>query len=468
MFRLDSHKGRIAAINDKGEKLTYDELISFGDTFYSWVGNRTFIFIMCRNTFSSLKGYVACIEKGIVPLLLDAGMEKGLFSNLVERYQPKFIWAPKDIMGDFRFTEAAEDAEYALYQTGYSDVGLYEELALLLNTSGSTGASKLVRQSYRNIEANTESIVDYLGIDENERPITTLPMQYTYGLSIINTHLYSGATILITEYGIMQREFWQFFKSEEATSFGGVPYTYEMLKKLRIFRMELPSLRTMTQAGGKLTPELHKEFAEFAASSGRQFIVMYGQTEATARMGYLPAEYSVSKAGSMGIAIPGGRLSIIDDSGKEITNAEESGELVYEGDNVTLGYAECREDLIKGDERNGVLETGDIAKRDEEGFYYIVGRKKRFLKVFGNRINLDEVDRLIKAAFDNIDCATSGVDDNLYVFITEEGLADDIKKFVTNKTGLNHVAVNVRCIDEIPKNDSGKVQYTELNKFFSN
>ena len=270
-------------------------------------------------------------------------------------------------------------------------------------------------------------------------------MNYTYGLSIINSHLLVGAALLVTDKGLMQREFWQFFKAQGATSFGGVPYTYEMLERLRFFRMDLPSLRTMTQAGGKLTPELHKKFAEYAADKGKKFVVMYGQCEATARMGYLPADKAVERCGSMGVAIPGGTFRLVDVNGETVTEPYVTGELVYEGPNVTLGYAERGEDLVKGDERHGVLETGDMAQFDEDGYYYIVGRKKRFLKIYGNRVNLDEVDRLIKGHFEDIDCASAGVDD---------------------QTGLNHAAFQVVVIDEIPKNDAGKTLYKELAKYY--
>lgn len=291
-------------------------------------------------------------------------------------------------------------------------------------------------------------------------------MNYTYGLSIINSHLLVGATILVTDKGLMQKEFWSIFKSEGATSFGGVPYTYEMLDRLRFYRMQLPTLRYMTQAGGKLIPELHAKFAEYAANNEKKFIVMYGQCEATARMGYLPAEKAVEKCGSMGVAIPGGQFKLIDVDGNEITDVLTTGELVYEGENVTLGYAECGDDLIKGDERGGILQTGDMAQFDQDGYYYIVGRKKRFLKIYGNRVNLDEMDRLIKGKFEGIDCASAGVDDHMYIFVTDEGIADEVREFVVFKTKLNPAAFKTIVIDEIPKNDAGKILYKELTKYY--
>ena len=290
-------------------------------------------------------------------------------------------------------------------------------------------------------------------------------MNYTYGLSIINSHLLVGATILVTNKSLVQKEFWRFFKEMEATSFGGVPYTYEVLERIRFMRMELPKLTTMTQAGGKLIPELHEKFARFADENGKKFVVMYGQCEATARMGYLPPEKAIEKKGSMGIAIPGGKFYLIDPEGNAIIKPYTTGELVYEGRNVTLGYAECGEELKKGDERHGVLKTGDMAQFDEDGYYYIVGRKKRFLKIYGNRVNLDEVERLIKGKFE-IEVASAGVDDHLYLFVLEESMLQRVKDFVVEKTGLNPAAFHVLVIQEIPKNDSGKIQYRELEKYY--
>ena len=467
MWRLEEYTDRTAAVDEEKNQISYRELFDETCRIAEVLKERCLIFILCSNTIGALAGYTACINHHIVPLLLAESMDRGLLEQLMKAYQPDYLWAPAKLRNTFpEFSAEYEGFGYTLLKTKTQGVyNLNEDLCLLLTTSGSTGSPKLVRQSYGNVLSNARSIVQYLELNETERPITTLPMNYTYGLSIINSHLLAGATLLLTEKGLMQKEFWRFFKEAEATSFGGVPYTYEMLDKLRFYQMELPSLRSMTQAGGKLQPELHKRFAEYAQQNGKRFYVMYGQAEATARMSYLPYEKSLEKYGSMGIAIPGGRFSVMDEDGKEILSPRTAGELVYEGANVTLGYAECGEDLAKGDERHGRLETGDMAEFDSDGYYYIVGRKKRFLKLFGNRVNLDEVDRLVKAEFGNIDCASAGRDDKLALFITEEGLKEDIRTFLSQKTGLNSIAFAVHVIREIPRNASGKVLYQEFDKY---
>ncbi len=470
VWEFGNYKDNIALADEYGTRVTYSELERIGKDIKKAVGGRCLVFTMCQNQIGSVTGYASFVSNGIVPVLLNSQLEKKLLDNLIKIYEPKYIWAPDaqtDEYNSYGCKNVYGIYGYTLLKTEFEkEESLNDKLCLLLTTSGSTGSPKFVRQSYMNVESNARSIVEYLKIDKNERPITTLPMNYTYGLSIINSHLMVGAKILLTDKGLMQKEFWNFFRSEEATSFGGVPYTYEMLERLRFFRMDLPSLRYMTQAGGKLIPELHKKFAEYAKEKGKKFIVMYGQCEATARMGYLPAEKALEKCGSMGVAIPGGRFHLIDGDGNTVTKPHVTGELVYEGANVTLGYAECRNDLMKGDERGGILQTGDMAQFDEEGYYYIVGRKKRFLKIYGNRVNLDEIDRMVKGEFEGIDCASAGKDDHMYIFLTDGSFAEEVKKFVAAMTKLNPTAFHTIVVDEIPKNDSGKTLYKELTKYY--
>ena len=462
-LKLDNkERENVAAISDNGNKVTYGELMSFSNRVMDVLPERSLVFSLCHNTIGSLMGYVAFLSTRNVPLLLSADLDKELLHYLLDTYQPNYLWMPQKMADQFDGNVVMSEYGYSLLSYSDKKIDMYPELALLLTTSGSTGSPKLVRQSYTNIESNAQSIMQYLELDETERPITMLPMNYTYGLSVINSHLLAGATILMTDESYAQKKFWEFFKSQGATSIVGVPFTYEILKKLRFFRMELPTLRYMTQAGGKLLPELHKEYAEYAVANGKRFYVMYGQTEATARMSYLPYAHSLEKYGSMGIAIPGGTFRLIDVDGKDIQESGIVGELAYEGPNVTLGYAEYQQDLAKGDERNGILVTGDMAKRDEDGYYYIVGRKKRFLKIYGNRVNLDETERMIQSQFDGMECACVGEDDHMQIYVTGKNMETEVTEFITNKTGLNWKAFTVYYIEEIPKNESGKKNYQKL------
>ncbi len=472
MWELDRFAEDTAILDDRGNSLTYGQLAEAGRALYAAVGRRCLVFCLCDNLIGSLVGYVGLVQHRVVPAMLKRGLDGGLLTALYRDYRPAYIWLPEEDAAKTPVPDGCRTVYgalgYALLKTPYADddAALYPELALLLTTSGSTGSPKFVRQSYENIRANTDSIVEYLHLNSDERPITTLPMNYTYGISILNTHLDVGARILLTDKSLMQRGFWDFFRDSGATSFGGVPYTYEMLKRLRFFRMELPSLRAMTQAGGRLMPELHREFAEYARDTGREFVVMYGQCEATARMAWLPPERSLEKVGSMGVPIPGGRFELLDADNRPVTAPDQTGELIYYGKNVTLGYATCASDLARGDENHGRLATGDMARRDADGFYTIVGRKKRFLKIFGNRVNLDDAERLLKAGFQT-EAVCAGRDDNLYIFTTDVSRAEDMRRWLAGKTGLPQSAIRAVHIDSIPYNEAGKVLYKALEKYYN-
>jgi len=469
MFNLDRHKDNLAVITDKGESLSYYELDYESKRFISALPKSGLVFCLCENRIGSLIGYVSCIENHIPIVLLDGSKDYSVIEYLVNLYQPDYIWISTDrvieVGGETVYSYSTFSLQNMRYDSEIEKPEINSELSLCLTTSGSTGSPKFVRLSKRNVLSNAESIAEYLQIDESERPITTLPMHYSYGISVINSHLIKGATILLTEGTVAQREFWSFMKEQKATSIAGVPYIYEMLKMLRFFRMDLPYLRTMTQAGGKLNKDIAKEYIEYAYSKGKKFFVMYGQTEATARMSYLPFEKAKDKYASIGIAIPGGKFSLVDSNGNQFEEPEVDGELVYTGPNVSLGYAECRADLAKGDENNGVLHTGDVARRDSDGFYYITGRLKRFVKVWGNRCNLDAVEQMVKSITTN--CACVGVDDKITVFVTEDGFEEQIVRMLTEKTRLNSKAFEVKVIGSIIKSSSGKIQYAELQKLLN-
>jgi len=478
MFDLQKHRFNTAVITDIGESLTYNELAEEVEKFASALPQKGFVFTLCENLLGSFVGYVACMNKRIPQVLLDGSKDLELVMRLVGIYEPEYIWLPsarvQEVIREAHQADASQEgsndlsgskviytyATYSLLATGFPTKEINHTLQLCLTTSGSTGSPKLVRLSERNLESNAESIAEYLHITQDERPVTSLPMYYSYGMSVINSHLIKGATILLTDKAVMQREFWSFIKEQKATSIAGVPYTYEMLKRLRFFRMDLPELKTMIQAGGKLNAAYVKEYVDFAEQSGKEFIVMYGQTEAAPRMSYLPFDKAVEKNASIGIAIPGGQFSVIDADGNEITTPETDGELVYKGENVCLGYAEERADLMKGDENHGELHTGDIAKFDADGFFYITGRMKRFVKVWGNRTNLDATEQLVKVITPN--CACGGVDDLITIFVTEDGLEEKIKNLLVEKTGFNPRAFAVKVIDAIPVKTSGKIDYPAL------
>lgn len=451
----------LAFVDDSRTRVTYGELVKFTEDFAKRMTSRTLTAVICRNTTGSAAGFVACMSNRVVPLLIGASLDAAMRNSLLKEYSPEYLWAPSDMELGTSAEPVFSAYGYDLIKTRMEPPRMYKELSMLLTTSGSTGSPKLARHSYKNVEANAKHIADFFGLDKSERAMLDLPMQYTYGLSVLYSHLFAGAQVILSEKHVVELDYWNLFKEYGATSITGVPYCYEMLKKLRFTRMNLPTLRTLSQGGGKLSEDLQKEFAEYAKSTGRRFFVTYGATEATARMAFLPPELASVKLGSIGGPIPDGQLYIADENDQIINTPGIVGELVYEGPNVTLGYAEKAEDLILGDERHGILHTGDMAKRDEDGYFYIVGRKKRFLKIFGSRVSLDEIENMLKTRFE-MDFACVGRDDEMKIFVTAPSMDNEIISFLTDKTHFNKTAFTVCVIPEIPKNDAGKTLYAML------
>ena len=459
---LEKFSRNTAIITESSEQISYKSLLEAALQIGKHIEKRDLVFLVSNNCFESVAGYIGFFQAQAVQLLIHDTIDNILFENLLKTFKPRYIYMPaeKSVL-KINCNIIYSFGSYKLLKTDYEiDYTPHDDLALLLSTSGSTGSQKFVRQSYDNIASNADAITQYLEITSADRPITTMPMSYTYTLSIVNTHLLKGASIIFTDATLMEKRFWETLRDNNATTFGGVPYTFEMLKKLRFERMNLPNLKYITQAGGKLSIELSSEFAGICYDKGIKFFVMYGQTEASPRMSYLPWEYARTKVGSIGISIPGGRFWLEDENGNVIKESGKIGELVYQGENVTMGYAESCFDLQNGDDNKGTLRTGDLAKRDSDGFYYITGRKKRFLKMYGHRVNLDELEELIRIA--GFDCVCTGTDDNLKIYITEPDDKDRIVSYIAKRTGINQAGFSFEYIDKIPRNESGKVQYSAL------
>lgn len=423
---------RIAAIDSEGGVVTYGDICYRVEEIRSQYTERTFCFMPVENSAECVKELIAmlCSER-LVPLIVNKKTDETLLKNL---------------------------------HSTYDNVGsaIHPDLSHLLPTSGSTGSPKLVRHKYENIEASALNISTFFELKETDRPLLVLPLYYTMGLSVVFSHLRVGATILITGRNMTDPIFWKFIKEQHATSFTGVPYSYEILDLLRFTRMDLPDLELLTQGGGKMPKALNEKFVDYCERSGKRWIATYGQSECTARMAYLPAKWAREKMGSIGIAVPNGELSLIDETGQKITSPHTEGEMCYRGKNVTMGYATCKEDLQLGDERNGKICTGDLAYFDEDGCYYIVGRMGRFLKLFGMRVGLDECEQMIIKGC-ACDCACVGTDEKMIVYITDAMRQDDVKATLVDKTHIVASAFEVRVINEIPKNEAGKKLYAKLD-----
>jgi acyl-CoA synthetase (AMP-forming)/AMP-acid ligase II len=467
-WKLDHPTERLAVVDvHGGRKRTYGELRADVEREASAMrpepaagtakpSGKSLIMLLAQNRYENLVAYLAALNSGDAVVLVDATLNRDLLLRLIETYRPDRICeSTASAENTFPGYSKREGGELGIciWENEKSEAtAIHESLALLLNTSGSTGSPKLVRLSGENLQANASSIASYLGLTAEERPITSLPMAYSYGLSVINSHLLAGATLVLSEHGVLRREFWDSVDKYGCTSIAGVPYTYQMLLQTGLLKKRGATLRTVTQAGGALAEPFVRQMHDLAAGRGFKFFVMYGQTEATARISYLPFENLAAKVGSIGVAIPNGSLRV----------DAETGELIYSGPNVMMGYAESRDDLSKDDELRGVLKTGDLARQDADGFFYVTGRMKRFLKMFGKRFNLDEVEQIVQRRF-GFPTACFGRDDLLMVaFEAGSENADAVIAMLSETFGVPKNAVRVEAVGELPRTIRGKIDYQAL------
>ena len=422
---------RIAIIDSEGGRVTYGDIMARALAIREENAERRFCILPVENKAAdALEVMAMLVSERIVPLIVNKKTDEALMAHLQHTY-------------------------------GQVGTAIHPQLSHLLPTSGSTGSPKLVRHCYDNIEAAGLNISTFFELKETDRPLMVLPLYYTMGLSMLFSHLRVGATVLLTGRNMTDPVFWKFLKEEKATSFTGVPYSYQILDMMRFYRMDLPELELLTQGGGKMPKALNEKFVSYCEQQGKRWIATYGQSECTARMAYLPAKWAREKMGSIGIAVPNGELSLIDTEGHAITTPHTEGEMCYRGKNVTMGYATCAEDMLKGDERNGYIRTGDLAYFDEDGCYYIVGRMGRFLKLFGMRVGLDECEQIIAA-----DCQTEsacvGTDEKMIVYIIDAAKVQAVKEALVEKTHIVATSFEVRVIPEIPKNEAGKKLFSKL------
>ncbi|MET9319186.1 AMP-binding protein [Streptomyces sp. NPDC003038] len=489
---LAGHGDRTAVLTPDGP-VTYTELAErVGATARRLGPHRRLVLLVGANTLGALVVHLAALAAGH-PVLLVPGDHPEAVQSLIDAYDPDVVARPDG--GEWVLDERRPVSAHVLHP----------DLALLLSTSGSTGSPKLVRLSHENLQANAESIAAYLGIVDTDRAATTLPMHYCYGLSVIHSHLLRGAGLILTDLSVADPCFWELFRSGRGSTFAGVPYTFDLLDRAGFATMELPHLRYVTQAGGRLAPDRVKRYAALGRAAGWDLFVMYGQTEATARMAYLPPALAETRPEAAGVAVPGGsfRLRPLPD-----WPGEDTGELVYAGPNVMLGYAHTPRDLGLGrtvDE----LHTGDIARLAADGLYEIVGRRSRFVKILGLRIDPGQVEALLarhgftalcagddealaiaalgSGAIGPAELAPAGVGpDELPpagigpAEISPDEIGPDpvraggipagasdarrIRKLVTSECGLPAHAVRVRVLSELPRLPTGKPDYRAVRE----
>jgi long-chain acyl-CoA synthetase len=400
------------------------------------VFKRALVLICMDNSPKAVKLYLYCLAKEYPVLLVNDDTDNSIIEEFIVQFKPKII---------FR-----NNCLNALKLSNDSLI-INPQIAVMLTTSGSTGKQKCVMLSYDNLRENMSSISNYLDLSEDSRPLLNLPLSYSYGLSVLHSHLYSNSKVIISSQNPLNKDFYTFIDNNKISHLYCVPFSAELLIRSKIAEKELKHLTTICQAGGHLQSRLKIKLLDFCEQNNKKFFVMYGQTEASPRISYVPPSMLREKIDSIGIPISNGKLSI----------SEEDSEIIYEGPNVMLGYAEKLEDLSLVFQKNNVLKTGDQGRMDEDGYFYITGRLKRMIKIAGVRFNLDSIEKILNQYLDNIFYCV-GSDDNLIVVSNKDIDERDIKRLLSDKIHINATKVLIRHLDIIPITDNGKIDYKKI------
>jgi len=433
------------------------------------------VFLFCGVNSETLIGLLGAAAAGHATALIDPLVPEDVLTGLIEAYQPDLVLGAGGIGEKLpavangaetwgSFDCRAGVIEWLARDGGSSFPPIDPALQLLLSTSGTTGSQKYVRLSRDAVIANARQIAEALSIDEQSVGIAHLPLHYSYGLSVVTSHLTSGGRLCLINDSITSPSFWSKIENVGGSHFPGVPFHYVALARLGAGLVP-ESVKVFTQAGGALDLRVQTKIRDWAAQRDGQFYVMYGQTEASPRMATLQHADHVRKAGSVGVALAGGQFSIVDDHGAPLP-ADAVGTVVYEGPNVMSGYALSRADLGKGDEMKGRLETGDLGRLDAEGFLYLTGRTKRFAKIAGYRLGLDEIEQELFAV-----CPVACLDLGEKIAVAHEQESETALKARVRELADSYKVPSssfaLRKVAQIPRASSGKIDYARLKDLVS-
>ena len=458
---IERYKNKVALFLNKNNKIFYKDILNISKEFQKKITDRSLTILISENCMESICGYLALLRSNSVIMMLDSSIKEADLNKLIKKFEPKYLFCsvknekkiPKNLFSSIHSFE-----NFNLFKNKKNiSYKLNEKLMLLISTSGSIGEPKFVKLSQENMLVNTKSIISYLNLNSSDSTITTMPMSYSYGLSIINTHFFCGASIIPNQFSLVENNFWKLYKESNPTNLNGVPYFYEMLNKVGIERILDNKLKFITQAGGKIKNKIFKNVASLCLKKNISFFLMYGQTEAAPRISYHKVgknDLNINDV-PIGKVINSGKIYLREKNGSSIETPNTEGELIYKGKNIFGGYAENYNDLSSF-ENITELETGDLAIKNENDVYFITGRKSRFIKIFGYRLNLDYIEKKINSNNHSVICL--GLDEKLYVF------TKDKKLNIQNYVNLPKEAFKIINLNNFPLNNNGKVSYKKLSE----
>jgi acyl-CoA synthetase (AMP-forming)/AMP-acid ligase II len=429
------------------------------------VAPRPLVFLLAANTVEAVAAWLGACRAGAPVALVNPLLGDEDLDALLRAYQPDCVAAPapaSEIDGYLARDVAGSAAARCWIRAARASGAIDPELGVLLFTSGTTGSPKAVRLSQRALGHNTAAIIQSLELGADQTALGHLKLHYSFGMSVVNSHLAAGGSVVLTNQSLANPALWKRATSFHVTTLPGVPAQYELLHRLRFDAARFcPSLRVMTQAGGKAREDILDRFRDMMKARGGRFYVMYGQTEAGPRMACQELTGPAGDAAAAGWPLRDGEFQILDESGRPRPPGE-PGQVRYRGPGVMQGYAQSRADLARGDENRGVLDTGDIGYLGPDGKLFIVGRSKRFAKVGGIRCNLDEIERA--AARIAAPAAVLPDEDSIVVFWPESALENPREAAIQLARVLAFPAgaVRFRLVEAIPHLESGKTDYAAL------
>ncbi len=436
---------------ETNESFHFDEILFSSDVINA--SEKKIAFLYLDNSIHSITAFWNFFHSKHAVALLSHNLKPEFKQTLESLYRPYFIYDRKrNEIQNYGHKKINSSLEIFVCDIK-NEQKINPELKLLLNTSGTTGSPKFVKISEKNLVSNAKAILDYLPVTAADVTPLNLPIHYSYGLSVLITNSIAGGKMICSTKDILQKDFWNDFEKYECTSLAGVPYVYETLYRTGFTKRSFPFLKYMTVAGGKLNENLVSVFCDFSEKNQTQFYIMYGQTEATARMAYLDPKLLSEKKMSIGKPVTNGRFEI----------DKETNELLYYGENVFGGYANGWKDL-EAFSPEQPLRTGDIAWLDGDGYFYISGRIKRIIKLFGTRMNLDEIEKMLNEKFPDSSFICTGVDDKILLIGVKNYTGDDkiISQFLFSQYAIHPSVIAIKQLDQIPLTENKKINYTKF------
>ena len=449
---LQKKSSNLVIYDNENRDINFNGLIEIEKFLKKKIKKKSLILFVGDNDSISIAHYLAFFRLGHCQIMIENNITDNSLNDINEKFEPEYIFVNKqrNKINNYKIIKSIDG--YNLLQSNQKNQSkINKNLALLISTSGSTGKSKFVKITFENILENTISIRKYLNIKKKDIGVSTLPISYSYGISVINMHLLNENNFVCNKSSILEKKFWELLKKYKVTNFSGVPFSFELLDRINFYKFDMHNIRFITQAGGKLHTNIIAKICNHLKKIKINFFVMYGQTEASPRISYIELKDLIKKPDSVGKVIPGGKI---------ILSKKKLGEIIYYGKNIYRGYANKRNDLEKLSNIKN-LKTGDLGFIDKDGFLFIKGRVNREVKIYGRRINLDIIENFINNMQEKKYLCIKK-DHNLYIVYINIVDEINIKKKIFKEFKIPGNIIKFKKIDKLPINKNKKISYQKI------